>query len=136
MMAHIKIITASLSAMVLLLLLLLAGGCDGDKIWENTNNTQAPALLLLLEVLSHKNYAIIVTVTGLPGGTTLVLTDGIDNLSITGNGKYPFATRFANGVLYNVTVTTQPSPQSCDIVSGSGTGTINKSNVLITFNCH
>jgi len=69
-------------------------------------------------------YTISATVTGLTG-TNLVLQDnGADNLTFTGNGTFPFATKVAAAGPYAVTVFTQPtgSPtQYCIPISGSGT---------------
>ena len=59
------------------------------------------------------------TVSGLTG--TVVLQDnGGDNLSLSANGSFTFATALANGAAYNVTVLTNPSGQTCTVASGSG----------------
>jgi 6-phosphogluconolactonase (cycloisomerase 2 family) len=75
------------------------------------------------------------TVTGLTG-TGLVLQDnGGDNLSITGNGAFTFATPLASGKAYAVTVLTQPSSptQTCTVANGSGTtASANVTNVAVT----
>lgn len=63
------------------------------------------------------------TVTGLTG-TGLVLQDNKgDNLTITQNGSFTFATAVATGAAYAVTVATQPSSptQNCTVVNGTGT---------------
>jgi len=69
------------------------------------------------------------TVTGLTGTGMVLQDNGRDNLTITGNGSFTFATAIAAGSGYNVTVLTQPSnpPQQC--VVGSGSGTVGSSNV-------
>jgi len=75
------------------------------------------------------------TISGL-SGTGLVLQDnGGDNLSISANGGFTFATAIANGGAYNVTVFTQPSnpTQTCVVTSGSGTGSANVTSVQV--NC-
>ena len=69
------------------------------------------------------NYTISATVSGLTG--TLVLQDnGSDNLTITANGTFPFATQIAGGGSYNVTVLTQPVGETCTLGNGSS-GTAN-----------
>lgn len=76
------------------------------------------------------------TVTGLTG-TGLVLEDnGGDNLSITQNGSFTFATALASGAAYAVTVSTQPtSPsQTCTVTSGSGT-TASANITSVVVNC-
>lgn len=60
------------------------------------------------------------TVSGLSG--TVVLQDnGGDNLTISSNGSFTFATPVAQGAPYNVTVLTQPTEQTCSVTNGSGT---------------
>lgn len=74
------------------------------------------------------------TVTGL-SGTGLVLQDnGGDNLSVTQNGPFTFATGLASGATYAVTVLTQPSSptQTCTVGSGTGTATANVTSVTVT----
>jgi hypothetical protein len=74
-----------------------------------------------------------VSVSGL-AGTGLVLQDnGSDNLTISANGNFKFATLLPGGATYNVTILTQPSgpAQSCTVTNGSGTATANVSNIQI-----
>ena len=60
------------------------------------------------------------TVSGLSG--TVVLQDnGGDDLSLTANGSFTFATKLAGGAAYSVTVKTNPSGQTCTVSGGSGT---------------
>ena len=60
------------------------------------------------------------TVSGLSG--TVVLQDnGGDDLSVTANGPFTFATALASGAAYSVTVKTNPSGQTCAVSGGSGT---------------
>src|SRR5690349_15720153 len=60
------------------------------------------------------------TVSGLTG--TLVLrVNGGNNLSISANGPFTFATPLADGSPYSVTVLTQPAGQSCSVAGGTGT---------------
>ena len=72
------------------------------------------------------------TVSGLSG--TVVLQDnGGDNLSVTANGPFTFATSLASGAAYSVTVKTNPSGQTCTVTSGSGTiGSANVTNVAVS----
>src|SRR6185437_3952234 len=72
------------------------------------------------------------TVSGLSG--TVVLQDnGGDNLSVTANGSFTFATALPSGAPYNVTVKTNPSGQTCTVSSGSGTvGSANVTNVAVS----
>jgi 6-phosphogluconolactonase (cycloisomerase 2 family) len=76
------------------------------------------------------------TVTGLTGTTGVVLQDnGGDNLTVTQNGAFTFATALASGTAYAVTVLTQPSSptQTCTVASGTGTtSTTNVTSVAVT----
>ncbi len=77
-------------------------------------------------------YSVGGSVSGLTG--TVVLQDnGGDNLSISANGPFTFATALAGGAAYNATVQTNPSGQTCTISSGSGTiGSANITNIALT----
>jgi PKD repeat protein len=61
------------------------------------------------------------TVSGLTGGTLVLQNNGGDNLSITADGSFTFATPLAEGSNYDVTVLTQPADQKCSVSNGSGT---------------
>ena len=77
-------------------------------------------------------YAVGGSVSGLSG--TVVLQDnGGDDLSVSANGPFTFATKLASGAAYNVTVKTNPSGQSCSVANGSGTiGSADVSNVAVS----
>ena len=72
------------------------------------------------------------TVSGLSG--TVVLQDnGGDNLSVSANGSFTFATSLASGAAYGVTVLTNPSGQACTVSNGSGTvASANVTNVAVS----
>ena len=61
----------------------------------------------------------------------MVLQDnGGDNLTVSANGPFTFATKLATGAAYAVTVQTNPAGQTCTVASGSGTiGSANVTNV-------
>jgi hypothetical protein len=75
-----------------------------------------------------------VTVTGLAGTGLVLRNNGADNLSITGNTSFTFATRVASGGAYAVTVLTPPSSpsQTCTPTSG---GTVGGANVVVAVTC-
>lgn len=74
------------------------------------------------------------TVTGLSATRQVVLQDnGGDNLTVTQNGPFTFATALASGTAYTVSVMTQPSGQTCTLTGQTGTaGTTNVSSVAVT----
>lgn len=81
------------------------------------------------------NFTIGGTVSGL-SGTGLVLQDnGGDNLPVSANGTFTFATAIAPGGAYAVSVTTQPSgpAQRCIVTAGSGNAAANVTAVVV--NC-
>jgi hypothetical protein len=71
-------------------------------------------------------------VTGL-SGTVILKNNGGDALSVNASGPFTFATKLASGSAYAVTVGTQPSGQTCNVSSGSGTVTsANVTNVAVS----
>ena len=69
---------------------------------------------------STKGFTVGGSVTGLTG-TGLVLQDNAaDDLAVSADGAFTFATGLADGASYAVTVKTQPSNQSCAVTNGSG----------------
>ena len=66
-------------------------------------------------------------------GTVVLQDNGGDDLSVSTNGPFNFATKLAGGAAYNVTVKTNPSGQSCSVANGSGTiAAADVSNVAVT----
>jgi len=73
-------------------------------------------------------FAIGGTVTGLGSGDVVVLEDnGGDELTVSTNGTFSFATSLASGASYAVTILTQPADppgsvlQTCSVSQGTGT---------------
>ena len=66
------------------------------------------------------------TTSGLSGTFTLQ-DNGGDNLMLSTDGSFTFATALADGSSYTVTVATQPSGQTCTVANG--TGAISGANV-------
>ena len=69
-------------------------------------------------------------VTGL-SGTVVLQNNGGDNLSLTANGNFVFATKLAKDAAYAVTVLTQPVGQICTVTNGSGTATDKVTSVSV-----
>jgi hypothetical protein len=65
------------------------------------------------------------TVTGLAGPGLVLRNNGGDDLAITMNGAFTFATPVASGATYAVTVATNPAAptQTCVVTNGAGTVT-------------
>ncbi len=75
------------------------------------------------------------TVSGLRR-SGLVLKNGSEDVSVAAEApSFAFPTGLANGTIYTVTVKTQPSPQTCSVVNGTGTvGSVAVTNVAINCN--
>ena len=68
------------------------------------------------------SFPVSVTVNGLSGGTLTLRNNGADDLAITSNGSFMFASSVASGAPYAVTVASSPtSPtQTCTVARSSG----------------
>jgi len=68
-----------------------------------------------------KSYTIGGTVSGLSTGASVTLLDnGGDSLKVTANGAFTFATPVASGAAYKVTVSVQPTGETCTVTKGAG----------------
>ena len=77
-------------------------------------------------------YTIGGAVSGLTGTVVLQDNNG-DNLTLTANGTFTFATALADTATYYVSVQTNPSAQICTVTNGSGSViAANISNVTVT----
>lgn len=75
-------------------------------------------------------YAIGGTVAGLPSGEQLkLLNNGTDELTVSQNGAFAFATRIGSGDRYNVTVGTQPANSTCTVTPSTATGLVASADV-------
>ncbi len=81
---------------------------------------------------STPTYTVGGSVSGL-SGTLLLHNNGGDDLSLTANGAFTFATALADNAAYSVTVASQPNGQSCIVTNGTGKiAGANVSNVAVT----
>lgn len=107
---------------LLLTTCLLTAGCGGGA---SSNSTDLPST----------NASINGTVSGLPAGLTLLLTDNdAETISVSGNGSFGFGKKIPEGANYNVRVLGQPSGVNCNVLNGTGTvasGTPSVSNISI-----
>jgi hypothetical protein len=78
------------------------------------------------------SYTIGGTVSGL-SGTLVLQNNGADDLSLTNNGSFTFATRIADGEAYDVSVKNNPTGQFCRIDNNAGAvAGGNVTNVAVT----
>jgi len=97
-------------------------------------NVTSPVVTCTTNAVS--TYTVGGTVSGLPNGATLALTDnGSDSVILSANGSFTFPTPIATGGAYSVTATVSPTIYSCTVANGSGIiGSANVTNVSVT--CH
>ncbi|MEL7023801.1 MAG: hypothetical protein AAGL69_08640 [Pseudomonadota bacterium] len=74
------------------------------------------------------------TVSGLAGVGLVLQNNNGDDLSVSSDGNFTFATTMASGQAYAITVLTEPSnpAQTCAVADGSGTVTANVDDVTVT----
>jgi len=97
-----------------------------------TNTANTGIHITIGEAPPPSNYTVGGTVSALSGNLVLQNNAG-DDLAIGANGSFTFAISLADLSPYLVTVSTQPSGQSCSVSNGSGTisGT-NVTNIAVT----
>lgn len=79
------------------------------------------------------SYTVGGTVSGFDSGELILQNNGADDLTITGNGSFAFATGLTSGSDFEVTVSVQPDGQTCTVTSGSGTvGTSDVTTVSVS----
>jgi hypothetical protein len=83
-------------------------------------------------ICATNTYSVGGTVSGLTGIVVLQNNNG-DDLTVTADGAFTFATQVANSSPYSVTVLIQPAGQNCSVASGTGTISLaNVTNLAIT----
>ena len=93
------------------------------------------AALLLVACPPAPTYTVGGTVTGLAGTGLVLQNNGGDDLPVTSDGAFTFATPIASGSSYSVTVKTQPTTpsQTCVVANATGTMASNDiTNVAVT----
>jgi sugar lactone lactonase YvrE len=74
------------------------------------------------------------SVSGLAGSGLVLVNNGSDQLAVSGDGPFTFATRIPPGGAYSVNVLTQPTgpSQACTVVNGTGhVANVNVSGVTV-----
>ena len=104
---------------------------------NGTGSIDTSAVSSVAVTCTTNTFSIGGTVTGLAATESVVLQDNNgDNLTVSANGTFTFATSIASGATYGVTTLTNPaSPlaQTCVVDSGSGTvAAANVGNVNVT----
>ena len=102
---------------------------------SNGSGTVATANVTNVAINCTTNtYSIGGTVTGLASGKSVTLQNNATNSTVITNptASFTFSTKIAYGSAYAVTVSTQPTGQTCVVTNGSATTTANVTNVTVT----
>ena len=78
-------------------------------------------------------FTVSVAVSGLSTGSSVTLSNGSDSLLLGNNTTSSFKTTVSPGGSYSVKVATQPQGQTCNVISGSGSGV--SANVIVNVVC-
>ena len=87
----------------------------------STSNVSIDNLTFNEDAPPQATYSVGGTVTGLTGTGLELQNNGVDTLAITANDVFAFVTELQLGFSYVVTVSTQPTGQTCTVSNGSGT---------------
>lgn len=87
----------------------------------NSSGTVSGANVTVAVTCATNVYTVGGTVSGLAGSGLQLQLNGGDNLSVTANGSFTFASAIADGSVYAVTVRTQPTSrsQTCTVTQSS-----------------
>ena len=103
----------------------------GQKCTVSSGSGTATANVTSVSVACVNLYTVGGTVTGLTAGGVVLQNNSGDDLSVTTNGAFTFATTVAGGDAYSVSVLTQPPGPDCVVSTGSGSATANVTNVSV-----
>lgn len=99
----------------------------------NSTGTVIGANVTNVNVTCETLYTIGGTVGGLAGGSVELQNNGGDNLIVSANVGFTFATGQIDTTAYNVTVLNHPAGQTCTVTAPSGNiATANVTNVTVT----
>lgn len=108
----------------------------GAYAWEAPDvSTQSDNVVVLIiePPPAPTTFTIGGSVSGLASGESAELVNnGGDALSINSNGNFTFGTAINTGSTYEVTVSRQPSNQTCQISNGTGTATATVTDIQVT----
>lgn len=104
-------------------------------VGNGTGTVSGAAVSNISVTCTNDLYSIGGTVSGLSGSGLILQNSGGDDLAISANGGFTFATTLDTGAVYNVSVLAQPtSPaQTCLVSNGVGVvGTTNVTNITVS----
>jgi uncharacterized protein (TIGR01370 family) len=115
----------------------VAKQADGSYLVTSNSTAEGPDTLTNIQIIQFSDqsinaspipvtYAIGGVVTGLNSGQQLILSDnGSNSLTVTQNGDFTFSVPVASNGSFAVTVSTQPTTETCTVSNGAGTNITN-----------
>jgi hypothetical protein len=91
------------------------------SVTGNGSGTVSGADVTSVEVTCEEAYTIGGSVSGLSSGALVLQNNGADDLGVSADGGFTFASALPQGAPYAVTVKTQPADLVCAVADGSGT---------------
>jgi hypothetical protein len=100
---------------------------------SNASGTITSNITVTATCTTSATYTIGGTVSGLTGTGLQLQDNGGNTLSVTANGSFTFSTKLPSGSTYDVTVSSQPTGQTCTPTNNTGTvGSSNVTSVVVT----
>jgi len=100
---------------------------------SNASGTITSNITVTATCTTSATYTIGGTVSGLTGTGLQLQDNGGNTLSVTTNGSFTFSTKLPSGSTYDVTVSSQPTGQTCTPTNNTGTvGSSNVTSVVVT----
>ena len=105
-----------------------AANGSGTTYAASSTLTMGLANVTLYAQWTTNSYTVGGTLSGRISGSVVLQNNAGDNLTVSANGAFTFATSVAYNSTYAVTVLSSPSGQTCS-VTGNGSGTMGAANV-------
>ncbi|MEM7183814.1 MAG: hypothetical protein AAF518_23110 [Spirochaetota bacterium] len=101
------------------------------EVNNDSNLTGTTSTATSTDTSTSTSYTISGTISGLTGTAVLQNNSG-DDLTLSANGGFTFATALSGGAAYSVTVQTHSSFQHCTVASGAGTAITNVTGISVS----
>jgi hypothetical protein len=88
---------------------------------SNGSGTMVAAVNNVAVTCAGASYTVGGSVSGLLTGTSLVLANGTDTLTVSANTMFMMPKSVVSGTIYDVTVQTPPSGETCTVTNGTNT---------------
>lgn len=96
--------------------------CGGGGSTDESNDPISP-------LVEEERFQLGGIVKGLSGSVTIV--NGDDELVLTEDGNFTFATKLTKGTIYSVRIIEQPENQLCEVVNGTSFIVLDTNNIIV-----